>query len=199
MLEGGHGISFEETTSEDDGGSDCESDVGGSGQEPARVVEQGWTDFGLDVFGKFLFGPLGAFPYTDLNLLGRVLILATLVTLAGAVLAVYPDGEGDEGVGGSLWSGVESEDFGLEVMEGSGAEGRGTSRAANVLASLGVTWLGGTRTSKVVAALLLLDSVAAAPILVIWPSTGTGRVTSTVWASTATEGVTSPSVSENTG
>ena len=146
-----------------------------------------------------LFGLLGAFPYTDLNFLGRVLILATLVTLAGAVLAVYPDGEGDEGAGGSPWSEVESEDFGLEVMEGSGAEGRGASRAANVLASLGVTWLGGTRASKVVAALLLLDSVAAAPIHVIWPSTGTGRVTSTVWALTATEGVTSPSVSGNTG
>ena len=121
------------------------------------------------------------------------------MTLAGAVLAVYPDGEGDEGVGGSLCNGVESEDFGLEVMEGSGAEGRGASRAANVLASLGVTWLGGTRASKVVGALLLLDSVSAAPIHVIWPSTGTGRVTSTVWALTAVEGVTSPTVSGNTG
>ena len=145
---------------------------------------------------------MGSFSCTDflkIFFLGRAFILATLVTLAGAVLAVYPDGEGDEGAGGSSWSEAEREDFGLEVMEGSGAEGRGASRAANVLASLGVTWLGGTRASKVVGALLLLDSVSAAPIHVIWPSTGTGRVTSTVWASTATEGVTSPSVSGNTG
>ena len=55
MLEGAHGVTFEETTSEDDGGSDCESDVGGSGQGPARVVEQGWTDFGLDVIGESLW------------------------------------------------------------------------------------------------------------------------------------------------
>ena len=46
------------------GGSGCESDVGGSGggsgQGKAREMEQGWTDFGLDVLGKFLYEPLGA-------------------------------------------------------------------------------------------------------------------------------------------
>ena len=133
--------------------------------------------------------------------LGRAFILATLVTLAGAVLAVYPDGGGDEGAGESSWSEAEREDFGLEVVEESGAEGRGASRVANVLASLGVSWLGGSRASKVVGALLLLDSVSAVPIPihVVWPSRGAEVVTSTVWASTAEEEVTSPTVSGNTG
>ena len=56
MLGGAHGgtLDFEETTSDDDGGSGSESDVGGSGQEPARVVEQGWADFGLEVIGECL-------------------------------------------------------------------------------------------------------------------------------------------------
>ena len=64
---GARGVSFDETTSDDDGGSDRESGVGGSGHEPTRGMEQGWIGIGLDVFGKILFEPLGAFPYTDLN------------------------------------------------------------------------------------------------------------------------------------
>ena len=123
--------------------------------------------------------------------LGRILILAALVTLAGAVLAVYPD---SEGAGGNLWSGMgseeESEDFGLEVVEGSGAKGSGEARVASVLASLGATWLGGSRTGRVAAVLLLLDAVAGAPILVVWPSAGTGKVTTEVWSPMATERVT---------
>ena len=176
---GARGVSFDETTSDDDGGSDRESGVGGSGHEPTRGMEQGWIGIGLDVFGKILFEPLGAFPLYRLQFLGRVLILATLVVLAGAVSELYPDaGEGAEGVEENLRSGLDGEAFGLEVVEESGAEGRWSSRIPTVLTSLGVSSLGGTRTTMVVVALLLLDSVASAPILVIWPSTATGRVTS---------------------
>ena len=73
MLGGAQGP-FEETTSEEDGGSDpqsdasssgCESGVGspggGPGQGKAREVELGWVDFGLDLFGKFPYGSLDVF------------------------------------------------------------------------------------------------------------------------------------------
>ena len=179
MLGGGRGVSFDETTSDDDGGSDRESGGGGSGHEPSGGVEQGWFGIGLDVFGKILFEPLGAFPLYRLQFLGRVLILATLVVLAGAVSEMYSDaGGGAVGMEESLQTGLDGGAFGLEVVDESGAAGRWPSRVLTVLASLGVSLLGDARTTLVVVALLLLDSVASAPILVIWPSTATGRVTS---------------------
>ena len=140
------------------------------------------------------------FPIQISIFIGRVLILATLVVLAGAVLDVYPGaGEGDEGVEENLWSGLDGEAFGLEVVQESGVEGGWPSRVATILTGLGVSSLGGTRASMVVGALLLLDSVATAPILVIWPSTPTGRVTSASWPSTAAGRVTWASVSGSTG
>ena len=122
------------------------------------------------------------------------------MTLAGAVLVACPD---SEGAGGNLWSGMEGEeggeDFGLEVVEGSGAKGGGEARVASVLASLGATWLGGSRAGKVTVVLLLLDVVAGAPVLVVCPSAGTGRVTAEVWAPVATEGMTTTPTLETTG
>ena len=78
----------------------------------------------------------------------------------------------------SLQTGLDGGAFGLEVVDESGVAGRWSSRVLTVLTSLGVSLLGDTRTTLVMVALLLLDSVASAPILVIWPSTATGKVTS---------------------
>ena len=179
MLGGGRGVSFDETTSDDDGGSDRESGGGGSGHESSGGVEQGWFGIGLDVFGKILFEPLGAFPLHRLQFLGRIFILATLVALAGAVFGMYSDsGEGPVDMEESLQTGLDGRAFGLEIVDESGVAGRRSSHVFTVLTSLGVSLLGDTRTTLMMVALLLLDSVASTPILVIWPSTATGKVTS---------------------